>query len=150
MLEDYPKVIEFCNRALEVDRNYREALLEKSFAALQLDDFDMVNSISDRLLEISDGNILSLTPVFMLKLFSKDYAGCLDLINSSVDDDVKSETIELFKSVIYNKLSEDLSAQILMTQKIEISVDDALKLMLDFKEHGVDSGRINGVQYFIV
>lgn len=149
-LNDYPKVIEYCNKALEIDKDYKEALMEKSFAALRLDDMEMINEIADRLLDISDDDIFSLTPVLMLKLFSQDYRGFLDVLEGSDDDDVKAETANLLKSLLYNRICEDLSAQILLTRDIEISVDEALEIILEFKEKGKDCGMIYDAQYFVI
>lgn len=148
MLNDYEKAIYYADKALTIDENYKEALFEKSFAAINLDDCKVIGEISDRLLEISDRDLISLTPVFLLKLFSKDYSGCFDLINGF--DDINVKTAELFKSVLYNKMCEDLNARLLLTRKIDLSVDDALRIMFDFNEFEKSFGEVYGVHYFIV
>lgn len=150
MLGDNDKALRYCDEALSIDGNYREALLEKSYVAIRLDDHEMIEEIADRLLEISSNDVLSLTPIFMLKLFSKNFRGCLDMIENSVDDEVKDETILMFKSIIFKELSEDLNAQIMLSGEIDLSVDDALEIMFGFKENGFDNGEIHGVKYIII
>ena len=150
MLGDFDNSLRYCEEALAIDENYKDALYEKSHVAIRLNDVDMIEEIANRLFEISNRDILSLTPVILLKLFSKNYSACLDLIENSIDDEVKDETIEMFKFIVYKELSEELNAQILMSKEIDLSIDDALKLMFDFKENGCNHGEIYGVKYMII
>jgi tetratricopeptide (TPR) repeat protein len=145
------KVIEYCDKALDIDENYREAVYEKITAIIDSDNQELIDDVSNKIIEMSDKNILALMPVFLLRLFSDDYGGCVDLLDYAVEDDECKDLIEMLKAVIFNSISEDLNAQILLTQdNVEIAVDDALKLMLEFKETGKDFGIIHGVQYFIL
>ncbi len=146
MLGNDSKTIEFCDKALEIDENYRDALHEKVLALVNSDDKEAIDDVSARLMKVSDKNIISLMPIFLLKLFSKDFRGCFELVNEYCDDE---EMGEMLKAVIYKDLTDELNAELLLTQRIELTLDEALKLMLDFKEHGKDFGKIHGVQYFI-
>ena len=149
MLGDYQKAIQYCDRALDIDECLREALHEKSLAGIHLDDADIIDSVADRLLELSDNDILSLTPVFLLRLFSKNYRGCLDLVENSDEDNVKEDTLKLFKAIIYNRICDDLNVRIMLDREIDMSVDEALKVMFDFIDSGCDHGEVQGVSYMI-
>jgi tetratricopeptide (TPR) repeat protein len=147
ILNDDLKVVEYCDKALDVDENFREAILEKSTVVLNLNDPEAVDEVSKRIVDLSDNSLISLMPAFLLKLFSKDYRGCLDVIGRC---DEGSESTEMVKSLVYKNLSEDLNAQILLTCEIDLSIDEAIDIMLDFKESGKDNGKIHGVQYFVL
>lgn len=149
-LNDDLKVIEYADKALAIDENYREALYEKSFAAFSLDDEAMMDDVTEKLYNISDKSLLSSTPMFLMRLFSKDYRGALGLLDDVVDDNAGKEHIDMLKAVVYQHLTEDLSAQLMFSQKIELDIDDALKIMFDFKDNGRDHGEVNGVAYFIL
>ena len=147
ILNDNLKVVEYCDKALDIDENFREAILEKSTVVLKLNDPDAVDEVSKRIVDLSDNSLLSLMPAFLLKLFSKDYRGCLDVIGGCEEG---SESTEMVKGLVYKNLSEDLNAQILLTSEIDLSIDEAIGLLLDFKENGKDNGKIHGVQYFVL
>ena len=149
-LNDDLKVIEYADKALTIDENYRDALYEKSFAAFSLDDEAMMDDVTEKLYNISDKSLLSSTPMFLVKLFSKDYRGALGLLDNVVDDEMGKEHIDMLKAVVYQHLTEDLSAQLMFSQKIELDIDDALKIMFDFKDNGRDHGEVNGVSYYIL
>jgi tetratricopeptide (TPR) repeat protein len=150
LLDDYGKVIEYCDKALAIDGNYRPALYEKALVASRMKDDEMIDSVSKDIIDVSDGDLFSLMPVFLLKLFSKKYEDCFEIVEGSKIDDVKKEFGESLKGVIYNYMSDDLNAKIALTQEIDLPVDDALKLMFEFKNAGKDHGEIRGVPYFIL
>ena len=149
-LNDDLKVIEYADKALAIDENYREALYEKSFAAFSLDDDAIIGDVTKKLYDISDKSLLSSTPMFLMRLFSKDYRGALGLLDDVVDDNAGKEHIDMLKAVVYQHLTEDLSAQLMLSQKMEIDIDDALRIMFDFMDNGRDHGEVNGVAYFIL
>ena len=150
LLDDYDKVIEYCDKALAIDGGFKAALYEKALAASSLKDDELVDSVSEDLIRVCDGDLFSLMPVFLLKLFSKKYEACLEIVEGSEMDDVKKEFGEDLKIVIYNRMSDDLNAEIALTQDIDLDVDEALKLMFEFKNTGKDFGKIHGVHYFIL
>lgn len=150
LLDDYDGVMEYCDKALAIDSNYKPALYQKALVASKINDGEMIDSVSKDILSVCDNDLFSLMPVFLLKLFSKKYEDCFDMVENSEMDDIKEEFGEALKGVIYNDMSEDLNAKLLLTQEIDLSVDDAIKLMLEFKNNGKDHGKIHGVHYFIL
>lgn len=150
MLHDDSKAIEYADKALAIDENFEDALYEKYFVALRSCDDAMIEEISLKLYDMSDKSLMSSMPRFLLKLYFKEYVGALDLINDVVDDEVDYKYIKILKAAIYEHMSEDLSAQIVLSQKLELDIDDALEIMFDFKENGKDHGEIHGVNYFII
>lgn len=150
LLDDGLKAIEYADKALEIDECYKEALYEKSLAASGLKDDKLMGEVSDRLFEVSDKSLFASLPSFLLKLFSKDYRGCLYILENCEVGELDDESLDMVKTVLYQNIADDLNAQLMLSKEMEISVDDAIKLMLDFKETGKDSGKIHGVQYFII
>lgn len=150
MVRDDENALKYCDMALEVDENYREALYEKTIVVARLKDYSLMNEVADRLVHVCGNDLLALMPAFLLRLFSKNYRGCVDLINSADVDEYSDGTVHDFKAGLYNKMCENLNAQILVMDSIDLPVDDALNLMLDFHESGKDHGEVNGVQYFIL
>lgn len=149
-LHECDKVIEYCNKALDIDETFKPALYEKMIAASSLKDGEMIDSITEDIMNISDNDLLSLLPVFTLNLFSEKYEKCLDIVNGCKMDDVKKEHVDLLKGAIYQSMSEDLNAQIGLSKKLDLSVDEAINLMLEFKKTGKDHGTIHGVEYYIL
>lgn len=148
-LEVYDKAVEYCDKSLAIDENFKDALHEKSHAAIRLDDSEMIDEIADKFFEISKKDILSLTHVILLKLFAKNYSEALKIVENSVDDENKKETSQLFKLIIFKQICEDLDVQIWVNDVVDLSIDDALKLMLEFVESGKNHGIIKGVSYYI-
>lgn len=149
MLGDYENALSYCDKALAIDENLKEALHEKSLVAIHLDDHEMIDGVADRLLEFCDNDILSLTPIFLLRLFSKNYRGCLDLVENSNDDDVKEDTMSMFKAIIYKQICDDFNVQLMMDSDIDLSVDEALDIMFAFVDSGCDNGVVRDVGYMI-
>jgi tetratricopeptide (TPR) repeat protein len=150
LLDDYGKVIEYCDKALAIDGSYKAALYEKALAASDMEDDEMVDSVSAEIINVCGGDLFALMPVFLLKLFSKKYGDCLDIIEGSETDDVKKEFEESLKAIIYNRMSDDLNAKLALTKDIDLPIDEALKLMFEFKNAGKDHGEIRGVHYYIL
>ena len=57
---------------------------------------------------------------------------------------------KLLKFILYGRLSEDLNAQSLLAQELDLSIDEALKIMFDFKENDKIFGETYWVNYFVV
>lgn len=144
------KALEYSDKALAIDENYKEALTEKSLAASGLSDYDMMREIADTLFENGSKSITEAMYPFMLKLFSKDYKGALDIMNNVVPvEEWEDEYILSFKAGIYQKLTEDLNAQIFLTKEIELDIEDAIDIMIDFRDNCKSHGVINNVEYFV-
>ena len=150
LLGDYDNVLKYCDAALEIDEYYKDALYEKSFAALRADDHDAIRDISDKLYQISNDDLFRLMPVFLLKMFSKDYKGCRDLINNSNQGEFDDEHIDILKGAVYNQICEDLCINLLIVNGEDLPIDDALDAVIEFAENGKDNGKIGKIQYFII
>lgn len=150
LLNDYDKVTQYCDMALELDEKYMPALYEKALVASRVKDDEMIDEVSKDILNVSDDDLLSVMPVFLLKLFSKKYDDCLDIVENSEVDDKTEELAEALKCALYNYMSDDLNAVIALTQDVDLPVGEALKLMFEFKNTGKDYGEIHGVNYFIL
>ena len=144
------KTLEYCDKALAIDENYRDALAEKSIAAAGLKNNDMIAEIADALFEKSNKNLIESMSPFMLKLFSKDYKGALDIVNNVVPvEEWEDEYLLSLKAGIYQKLTDDLNAQIFLTKEIELDIEDAIDIMIDFRDNCKSHGVINNVEYFV-
>lgn len=150
LLNIYDEALKFCDLALEIDENFKDALYEKSLVAMRLDDDELINDVSDRLLELSDGGPLGFMSVFIIKLFSKNYSACIDLINGLDGDKFDDEHIMMLKAMVYQQICEDLCVNLLVVNSEDFPLDDALDAMIDFVENKTDNGKINGVQYYII
>ena len=150
LLGDHDNALKYCDDALEIDEYFRDALYEKSFAALRINDVGAIRDISDKLHEISNDDLIRRMPVFLLKLFSKDYVGCRDLIDNSNQGELDDEHVEMLKAALYNQVCDDLCINLLIVNGDDLSIDDALDAVLEFVENGKDNGEIGKVQYFII
>lgn len=150
LLGDYDNALKYCDAALEIDEYFKDALYEKSFAALRIDDDEAIKDVSDKLYQISNDDLFRLMPVFLLKLFSKDYRGCRDLINNSKRGEFEDEHINILKGAVYNQICDDFCINLLIVNGEDLPIDDALDAMLDFVENGRDNGKIGKIQYFII
>lgn len=150
ILDVNDKVIEYCDKALTIDENYKEALYEKLLVAYSIQDDEMIDDVSEDLLRISDNTLISILPLIMMDIFSEKYERALDLIENCGLGDIDEEHRQLLKSGVYKRICDDLNAQIMVSEKIDLDIRDAVGLMLEFKETGKDRGEVNGVQYFIM
>lgn len=150
LLDEHDKVIEYCDKALAIDKTFKPALYEKMIVASSLKDIKMVDELTEKFLSISDNDLFGMMPVFIMNMFSKRYEKCLEIIDFCKLDDSQRQEEELLKGAIYQTLSEDLNAQIGLSEKYDLSVDDAIGLMLEFKKTGKDYGVIHGVEYYIL
>ena len=150
LMGDYDNVLKYCDAALEIDDCFKDALYEKSFAALRVGDEEAIKDISDKLYGISNDDLIRNVPVFLLKLFSKDYTGCRDLINNSNQGELDDEHVEMLKAAVYNQVCDDLCINLLIVNDKDLPIDDALDAVLEFVETGKDNGEIGKVQYFII
>ena len=149
ILNENDKVIENCDNALKVDENYLPALYEKMLATSFLKDEKMIDDISEYILNASDNDLLSMLPVIMINLFSENYEKALELIENCELGEIDEEHRQLLKGAVYKRICDDLNAQIMLSEKVDLDVRDAVRLMLEFKETGKDHGEFNGVEYYI-
>lgn len=149
ILDRQEKVIEYADKVLAIDENNRMALYEKMSAASSLNDDNMVDEISDKILKISPDGFIGVMPVFMVKFLAGKYEDCYHMVET-YGGSIKEDIAETLKVLIYEKLSEELNAQLTLSKVYDLKIDDAIKLMFDFKNNGTDHGVIHGIQYFIL
>lgn len=148
ILGDSNSALKFCDRALEIDGDYEEALQEKAQIACGLHDHDLMMECSEKLIELAKGDLIKLMLPFLLTLFAGNYRRCYEIINIMEGSDDEHE--ELLKSAIYQHMLNDLDVEIRLTSPAEWHVDDALKLLFKYKYEGIEAGIFKGVGYFIV
>lgn len=150
ILENFDKTMEYSEKALAIDEGFEPALYQKAMVALMHDDMEMMDDVSKRIQHVSKGDLFSLLPAVLMNLFSGKYEEAYGIIEGSDEDSIKEKFAGSLKKIIYKRMSEDLNAKVLLSQDVAISVDDALKVMFDFKNTGKDHGEIDGIQYFIL
>lgn len=148
VLGDSESALKFCNRALEIDENYEEALQQKAQIACLNKNEDLMMECSEKLIELAKGDIIKLMLPFLLNLFSGNYIRAYEII--PMMDEIDDEHSELLKSAIYQHMVDDLKLEIRLTSPAEWHVDDALKLLFKYKYEGIEAGIFKGVGYFIV
>ena len=150
LLNDFERALKFCDEALAIDTNFKEALHEKSLIGIGMEDDKMINEVADKLLLTCEDDFISILPVFLLKIFSKNYRQAFNLIENTSKENVNPDTVELFKSIVYKRICDDLTISILTVNEGQLSVDEGLLALFDFVEHKKESGMIGDVQYYIV
>ncbi len=149
ILGDLDSALKYCNYALEIDWAFEDAINEKSLIAINLDDKDMINSCADNLLEVIGEGSVSMISIFLLKLYVGKFDDCLDIINR-LDDEFDDEFRNSLKFVVYREFSENLGVEIRLNEEAEIPVEEAISLLKDYNEHGVNMGVIRGVAFKII
>lgn len=149
ILGDCDNALKFCGDALKIDGNFEDAVREKALIGIALNDYGIINSCADRICEIIDNRGMGMVFVFLLKLYVSRFDDCL-LIIDNLEGDFKEDTINKFKSIVFKELSETLDVNLHVVGETEISVDEAIKLLMDYDETGVNSGKINGGAFKIM
>ena len=149
LLGDYVNALKFCDKSLEIDDSFEEAIREKSIIGIDLDDDEMINSCADRLWGIVDNHGIEVIYVFLLKLFISKFDDCL-LIVDNLNGDFGDDSIKMLKYVVYDEFSKKLGVNVHLNEEVEIPVDDAISLLKGYEENGVCCGMINGVSFKIM
>lgn len=84
----------------------------------------------------------------MLKLFSQGYEDCREMLDN--DEGLDGGTVEMIKLGVYNAMLENMGVGIGLYEKVEVTINEALDILFDYKDNGVVAGVIHGVQYMIV
>lgn len=150
LLKDYDEALKYCGDALKLDDEFGEAWYEKFFLGIHIGDSEMVSQASQKLYVLCDGNMLGFMPLFLVKIFSRDYSGCMELIETWDIRKSDERLVEILKSIIFKEICENLNINLLLVDEGEVSIDDALDVMLDFVENGTNNGKIDEIQYFIM
>lgn len=141
------QALKYCDMALEIDETSLDALREKSLVASSLKDSELMNECADGLIEICGDDTLSLVLPLMLRLFSGNYKGCLDLVDNA---DFDENHVEMIKIGVYNQMCEDLDVQIALSSPLVMDVGEALELLFKYHYDGVSCGNFKGVLYSVV
>ncbi len=141
------QALKYCDMALEIDETSLDALREKSLVASSLKDSELMNECADGLIDLCGDDTLLLVLPLLLRLFSGNYAGCLDLLNNADFDD---DHVEMVKIGVYNQMCEDLNVQIAMSSPVLMDVGEALELLFKYHYEGVSCGNFKGVLYSVV
>lgn len=149
ILGDCDNALKFCNKSLEIDESFDEAVREKSLIGMDLDDYEMIDDCADKLSEIIGNRGMGMISVFLLKLYVSKFEDCI-LIIGNLEDDFKDDTIEMLKSIVYKEWSEKLGVNIHLNEEIEVQIDDAISILRDYDENGCDEGTISGVAFKVM
>ncbi|WP_407376314.1 tetratricopeptide repeat protein [Methanobrevibacter sp.] len=149
-LEDYRKALKFCNFALEIDSQFKDALKLKASIAIALDDIQVVDDCANELWSLVDEDDATIISVFLFKIYSGEFRDCLRVIERIKSDLDDEEVGEVLKSLIFNLMSEKLNVQINFTDEVDISIDEALEMLFDYDEKGITYGIVNDTGYVIM
>lgn len=149
LLGDYANALKYCNDALQIDENFEDAVREKSLIGIGLNDHEMIDSSADKLSEIIGHHGMGMISVFLLKLYISKFDDCISIIEN-LEGDFKNDTLQMFKSIVYKELCEKFGVNLHVVGDVEISIDEAIRLLKNYAENGVDSGSINGVGFVIM
>lgn len=149
ILRDYDNALKYCNRSLEIDANFEEAVREKSLIGIDLNDGEIINACADRLLEIVDNDGIEVISAFLLKLFVGRFDDCLLIVDNLIDN-FDEDTIKMLKSIVFNQFSEKLGVNVYLNHEVEMPIDDAIMLLKEYDEKGISCGMIQGVAFKIM
>ncbi len=149
-LEDYKNALKYCDLALNIDSHFKEALKLKASIAIALDDVSVVDKCADELWSLVGHDDATIISVFLLKIYSGEFRDCLRVIERIKNDLDDEEVGEVLKTLIFNLMSERLNVQINFTDEVDISVDEALDLLFDYDEKGINYGIVNDAGYVIM
>ena len=148
-LGEYERALRLCNMALYVDDDFEEAIYEKALVALAVDKEEIVDNCANRLLDLAEGDQYKILPIFLLKVYCAKFEDCVNIIDD-LEDKFQDETCDMLRTVVYNQLCEKLDVNIHLTEDIDLSVDEALALLLDYEQTGIKYGIINDVNFIIM
>ncbi len=148
LIGENERALKYCDMALAIDENWIEAVDQKAMIASSLRDYDMMSDCADRLLELYDEDIMKVMIPLMLKIFSKRYDDALSIIKGV--DVLDDEHDLLLKSALFNAMSEDLRVKIGTSSPVEITMDDALGILMDYHYGGEQLGKVCGVDYMVL
>lgn len=149
MLDEFKIGLNFCNMALAIDENFEDALYEKALIAISLNNDEIINNCANKLLSIESEDKYRILPIFYLKLYSGNFRDCVDIVDS-LKYEFKDETCMMFKTIIFNQLCESLGVNLHLVEGEDISLDEAIGLLLDYGEKGINHGIVNDVSFIIM
>lgn len=149
-LDDYRSALKYSDMALALDSNFKQALRLKASVSIILDDVKTADECADELWNSTGSEDLSIILIFMLKLYSGRFRDCLKITDQILEETDDERMVKILKILIFNIMSEKLNVNLNLTGDIDISVDEALDLLFDYQEKGIDSGVVKGENYIIM
>lgn len=150
-LDDYENALRYCNMALAIDEDCTGAIYQKAALAVNMKDESLILEVCSRF-EGSESDMVKILPVFFIRIFSQNFDGAYNLLldwDSGGNEDIE-KLRGLCKSLIYSQMSEELDVQLLLTGEVDLSIDEAIQLLLRYHKDGVDAGVIRNVNYIII
>ncbi|MGN0177500.1 MAG: hypothetical protein ACI389_06685 [Methanobrevibacter sp.] len=147
LVGEHETALKYCDIVLDIDDNV-DILLEKSIVSNIFNDKEMMSECGDKLLEVCEDNISILLIPFALKLFSGMYMDCFNVILKIDSLDFKMG--EILKKILYNQMLCDLNIQIWVEKRIELTIDESIFLLFDYKYDGIECGEVKNVNYIIL
>lgn len=148
-LGEYKKALKFCNGALHIDDDFEEAIYEKSLVAIALGNDEIVDNCANKLMDVAGDDQYKILPIFLLKLYCGKFDDCVGIIDD-LEDKFQDETCDMLRTVVFNQLCEKLDVNIHLTEDIDLSVGDAIGLLLDYEQTGIKCGIINDANFIIM
>ncbi|WP_432644512.1 tetratricopeptide repeat protein [Methanobrevibacter sp.] len=148
LVGEHETALKYCDMVLDIDEYNVDVLLEKSLVSNIFNDKNMMSECGDKLLDVCESNMSILMVCFALKLFSGMYRDCFDVIlNISSMDFKMGETL---KKIFYNQMLCDFNVQVLVENSAEITIDESISLLFDYRYDGIDFGNVKNVKYIIL
>ena len=85
----------------------------------------------------------------MLKINCGKLRDCVGIVDS-LEDKFQDNTCNMLRIVIYNQLREKLDVNVHLTDDADLSVAEAIDLLLDYEQTGVKWGFVNDVGFIIM
>lgn len=149
ILGEYKKALRLCNMALSVDEYFEDAIYEKALIGIALNNEEIVDKCADRLLEVSDNDRYRILPIFLIKMYCGKFEDCVDIIDD-LEDKFDDETCEMLRRVVFNQLCEKLDVNIHLAEDVNLSVGQAIGILLDYERTGIKCGIVDDVSFMIM
>ena len=148
-LGEYKKALRLCNMALYIDEDFEEAIYEKALIGIALNNENIIDNSANRLLDIVEDDRYRILPIFLLKMYCGKYDDCINIIDD-LEDQFQDETCDMLRTVVFNQLCEKLDVNIHLTEDIDLSVSEAIGILLDYEQTGIKYGIVNDVNFIIM
>lgn len=148
-LGEHRMALRFCNMALHIDEDFEDAIYEKSLIGIALDNEEIIDNCADRLIDVVEDDSYKILPIFLLKLYCGKFRDCVGIIDN-LEDKFEDETCDMLRTVVFNQLCERLDVNIHFTEEVDLSVAEAIELLLDYEKTGIKYGIVNDVNFIIM
>ena len=148
-LGEFKSALRFCNLALSIDGDFEEAIYEKALVAIAMGNDEIADKCANKLLDVAGDDKYKIIPIFMLKINCGKLRDCVGIIDS-LEDKFQDNTCNMLRIVVYNQLREKLDVNVHLTNDVDLSVSEAIDLLLDYEQTGVKWGFVNDVGFIIM